>query len=117
MTKITFVMGSTAREVGKKKDTRVYGGETLDIVPDQADAALREEIAVKPGSKEAKAFLAANKVNPRTRRQNLEAKSPGLDLKLAGKRALADFVSGRRSKSDLLGEKLNGPKTKADGVD
>jgi len=120
--KITFLTGSTATKVGEKKPQRFYGGDTEDIVDKQAEYLMGEGVALKAGTKEAKEFARTVKIDPRTRNQKLGQKTPGLEQKLAAKRALAEALEGAgkkagRSKADLLGEGLNGPKKPADGKD
>lgn len=123
--KITFLTGSTATKVGEKKPQRFYGGDTEDIVDKQAEAALAEGIALKAGTKEAKEFARTVKIDPRTRNQRLDTKTPGLEQRLAAKRAVTEALQGAgkkaatggRSKADLLGEGLNGPKKEPDGKD
>lgn len=117
--KITFATGTTATKVGDKKPTRFYGGETEDIVNEQAQVALDEGIAVKAGTKEAKA-LAAKLLggNPKTRRQDLDAKTPGLAARLARKAEAEGKVLSARDRLGELGEKNGVSKKKvADGVD
>lgn len=86
--KVTLLVGTTSTEVGKKKPTKFFGGETPDLVDREAQYLLDNNFAAKPGSKVAKAFLATLDENPRTRRIDLEAKTPGLAAKLREKSRL-----------------------------
>lgn len=128
-TRLTFLTGSTAlvldEDTKKMVTKRVYGGETYEVEAGQAADALAADIALKANTKEAKAqagaLLAA--ANPATRRQNLDAKTPGLAGRMAKKKALeaagAALLSKGSSKLEKLGDDLGakGPKKEPDGKD
>ncbi len=103
---ITFFVGATATKLidGKpdKNPTKFFGGETADIVDKEAKI-LVPEFAALADSEEAKKFLRGHIVNPRTRRQRLDAETPGLKEKLAHKRALARLVE---DSADKMGEQV-----------
>lgn len=121
--KITFMIGATATKLIKgkadKKPTRFFGGETEDIVDKEAKQ-LVPEFAAKADSEEAREFLKGHTPNPRTRRQKLDATTPGLAEKLAAKRAVARMMTEgvkqgatrarteARSKTALLGDQMAG---------
>lgn len=112
--KITFLLGATATKVGDKKPTRFYGGETENIIDDQAESLIAQNVAGKPGSKAVKEAVAAiGDGNPRTRRQDLEAKTPGLEARLMAKGIIPQKT--RKSLKEL-GVEANGGKD-ADGRD
>jgi len=115
--KITFLTGCTSTKVGDKKPTRFYGGETEDIVDAEAKYLIEQGFAGRPNDRDTKAVAAAIQadINPRTRRQDLEAETPGLRARLAIKGLGMDGLPlegrkvGPRSKTALLGTELNGP--------
>lgn len=119
--KITFITGSTATKLvdGKpeKKPTRFYGGETEDIVDKEAEAALDAGIALKAGTKEAKTLSAKllADANPKTRRQNLDAETPGLKDRMMAKVGMKELgKAAARGRLADLGEKMGGSKKKVE---
>lgn len=98
--KIVFTAGATSTKVGDKKPTKFYGGETEDIVDKEARYLLAHGFAAKPNSKEAKAFLATLDPNPRTRRIDLDATTPGLAKKIRAKSRLKELAADLNDEDD-----------------
>jgi len=127
---IVLFVGTTSTEVGSKEPTKFYGGETANIVEKEAESLISQGFAAKANSKEAKDFLSkAPRVNPKTRRQNLKAVTPGLEQRVAVKKAVKEAAEKvkkeaeaakpaaaprRRRPLEDLGAGLNGAAKKED---
>lgn len=104
--KIVLFVGTTSTKVGDKEATKFYGGESVDIVEKEAQSLIDQGFAALANSKEAKDFLSKKPAeNPKTRRHNLKAETPGLAEKVAVKKAAKDAADKVKADAKAAREK------------